>query len=187
MLQTILFTILLTLSFACDENGKIPENIRDSAEYNSYLAAKQNNFAVTDSLVNRMLFPGSRTKVKFDECENQSNYDYDLVETTMGGEKIRFYERNVGSDNAIIFFHGNGATACSTIDLANFLTSFYNESIIVAEYPGYSTDKSKASQKSLTSNAVYLYDYVSVNYNGIDLFGHSLGTSVANYVASKEK
>ena len=139
-----------------------------------------------DSIVSKMLFPGRDTKQDFYKCENQRVYKYNIVDSSHDGKAIRYYERDSGSDDAILFFHGNGSTACGSIDLANYLTGVFNKSIIVAEYPGYSNDSQISSEASLTESSLAMYRQVKEKYSNVDIFAHSLGTGVASYVASKE-
>ena len=147
----------------------------------------QSDFSLTSLIVDGMLYPGSKINLEFDRCENQQNYNYEIINTKIDGQNVRYYERSTNSDEAIIFFHGNGDTACSSLGFANFLTSIYDKSIIVAEYPGYSEDSRKPSQLALTENALALYDHVSKSYEQIDIFAHSLGTAVANYLATERE
>ena len=139
-----------------------------------------------DSIVSKMLFPGRDTKQDFYKCENQRVYKYDIVDSSYEGVAVRYYERDNGGDDAILFFHGNGSTACGSIDLANYLTGVFNKSIIVAEYPGYSNDSQISSEASLTESSLAMYREVKDKYSNVDIFAHSLGTGIASFIASVE-
>ena len=140
-----------------------------------------------DTLVSKMLFPGRDIEQDFYRCENQITYKYDIIETIYNNNRIRYYERNSTSDEAILFLHGNGSTACDSIDLANYLTGVFDKSIIIAEYPGYSNDDQISSESSLTQSSLAIYQELSERYNKVDIFAHSLGTGVASFIASQEK
>lgn len=139
-----------------------------------------------DSIVSKMLFPGRDENQDFNQCENQIAYKYELADVSIDGVHVRYYERDNGGNEAILFFHGNGSTACASLDLANYLTGVFNKSIIVAEYPGYSNDSQISSETTLTESSLALYRLLKDKYSKLDIFAHSLGTGIASYVASKE-
>ena len=93
--------------------------------------------------------------------------------------------QNPSTDQYVIYTHGNAGR------LLNFfpsLTSKYNA--ISPAYPGYSESESNPSQEKSFEAALLTYDWLvntkGIKENKITIFGHSLGGSVATYLASKK-
>ncbi len=88
----------------------------------------------------------------------------------------------------ILYFHGNAG------DLSRWgeITTFYvekNYDVLVMDYRTYGKSKGKLSEKALYEDAQMCYDYLLKTYaqENIILYGRSLGTGIATYLASKNK
>ena len=88
-----------------------------------------------------------------------------------------------------IYFHGNAEDIGLAFDL---LYQFGNEMkmhILAVEYPGYGLYKScKKKKKKMKEDAEIIFDYltkiIKINENDIILFGRSMGSGPATYLAS---
>lgn len=88
-----------------------------------------------------------------------------------------------------IYFHGNAEDIGLAFDL---LYQFGNEMkmhILAVEYPGYGLYKScKPDEQKMKEDAEIIFDYltkiIKINENDIILFGRSMGSGPATYLAS---
>lgn len=88
-----------------------------------------------------------------------------------------------------IFFHGNA----EDINLANEMLSHIrftlNINVLAPEFPGYGIYQGYPKEEQLFEDSLSVYDYMTetmkISKNNIIVFGRSLGTAVATYLASK--
>ena len=181
-----IFSVFLLLLSCHSYNQKFPEDAADKIELSELSSDDTQNDQVLmqsksfftaenqgplDALVTKMLFPGREKKQSFDKCESQQVYNYKKVDAYLNETRMRYYERDNGTDSVILFFHGNGSTACDSIDLANYLTGVFNKSIVIAEYPGYSGDNQISSERTLTASALAIFEKIQERYTSVDVFG----------------
>ena len=88
----------------------------------------------------------------------------------------------------LLYFHGNAG------DLSRWgkITEFFvkqDYDVLVMDYRTYGKSKGRLSELALYSDAQYCYDYLLKYYpeDKIALYGRSLGTGIASYIASKNK
>lgn len=86
----------------------------------------------------------------------------------------------------ILYFHGNAG------DLSRWgkITEYFAEKqydVLVMDYRTYGKSTGTLSEKALYNDAQYCYNYLKEQYNEneISLYGRSLGTGIATYLASK--
>ncbi|HLD29087.1 MAG TPA: alpha/beta hydrolase [bacterium] len=88
----------------------------------------------------------------------------------------------------IIYFGGNAEEVSSMIGETYRLKDW---SMALINYRGYGMSGGKPGEKKLFSDALYIYDYFAkrsdVNPENIVVWGRSLGTGVAVYLASQRK
>ena len=92
----------------------------------------------------------------------------------------------------IIYFHGNAEDIGLAFDL---LYQFGNEmhmNILAVEFPGYGLYKtSQPSENQMKEDSEIIFDYltmhVGVREQDIIIFGRSMGSGPASYLASKKK
>ncbi len=85
----------------------------------------------------------------------------------------------------ILYFHGNAGNLDRWGEITSFFTQF-NYDVVVMDYRTYGKSTGKLSEKSLYKDAQLFYDYILKRYpeNEITVYGRSLGTTFATYVAS---
>lgn len=88
----------------------------------------------------------------------------------------------------IMFFHGNAGDLSRWGTLAEYFVEKQYD-VLVMDYRTYGKSKGKLSEKALYHDAQYCYDYLKDKYKEEDIhvYGRSLGTSLATYIASKNK
>ena len=86
----------------------------------------------------------------------------------------------------ILYFHGNAG------DLSRWgkITEYFvekNYDVLIMDYRTYGKSTGKLSEQAIYSDAQYCYDYLLKQYaeTEITLYGRSLGTGIASYLASK--
>ena len=95
--------------------------------------------------------------------------------------------------NYVIFFHGNAEDIFGARLMAERLQSKLNMNVLIVEYPGYSLyDTMNKSADTVLEDTLIVYDYLKENVRNITddnifVFGRSIGTSPAIYLASKRK
>jgi pimeloyl-ACP methyl ester carboxylesterase len=124
------------------------------------------------------------------EQDYQYQFNYPFEELFLETEKnttinaLHFKAEN--SKGVILYFHGNAG------DLSRWgkITEYFVEKhydVLVMDYRTYGKSKGKLSEAAFYKDAQYCYDYLLKHYpeNEITLYGRSLGTGIASYIASK--
>lgn len=87
----------------------------------------------------------------------------------------------------ILHFHGNAGRACDRLETSKeFLSMGYH--LVLSEYPGYAQDASLPSTADILETAEKSYEYIASRNESqlpIILFGESIGTGPATFLASK--
>jgi len=90
------------------------------------------------------------------------------------------------SKGVILYFHGNAG------DLSRWgiVTEYFvekNYDVLVIDYRTYGKSKGKLSEEAFYNDGQYCYDYLKQQYteSEITLYGRSLGSGIATYLASK--
>lgn len=111
---------------------------------------------------------------------------------TDDGAKIHALHYKAPSKNpsgVVLYFHGRGGN----------LGSYWNEvvdpfiernyDVVMMDYRGFGKSKGKRSQETLLKDALSIYDYTETQYgsNKTVIYGRSLGTGIATYVAAKRQ
>lgn len=95
---------------------------------------------------------------------------------------------NKGKKNLIIYYGGNAEEVSYNIDDFKRL---YNYSTLLLNYRGYGKSDGRPSQEHLFNDALKIFDYIThelnISVDNVVLFGRSIGSGIAIYVASKRK
>lgn len=95
------------------------------------------------------------------------------------------------SKNFLIVFHGNAEDIFSAYNMGASLHKKIGMNIILVEYPGYSIYKGESNADDILQNTTSVYDFIKSEFNledrNIFVFGRSIGTSPAIYLASVRK
>ena len=100
-------------------------------------------------------------------------------------------EHNFHSKNIIIMFHGNAEDIFGARCMGETLVQKLKMNVLIVEYPSYSIYLSEPSADEIINNTTLVYDFIKAKFNiedkNIYIFGRSIGTSPAIYLASKRK
>jgi len=88
----------------------------------------------------------------------------------------------------ILYFHGNKDNLERWGKIASKLTRFQYE-VFVMDYRGYGKSTGERSEENLYNDALFCYNYLTdqLNHHNIIIYGRSLGTGIASWLASKVK
>lgn len=86
----------------------------------------------------------------------------------------------------ILYFHGNKDNLARWGTIASELTK-YNFDVIVMDYRGYGKSTGKLSEANFFSDALFCYNQIkeTINPEQLIVYGRSLGTGVASWLAGK--
>lgn len=115
------------------------------------------------------------------------------IETNYGTMTGWFLHNAPDHSPAILYFGGNYEDASYRIlrllENNQERAVFDGWNIVCLDYPGYGTSEGVTSEKNIKQYGVLAYDYLTgrKDVSGVMLVGYSLGTGVANYVASQRQ
>jgi len=101
------------------------------------------------------------------------------------GEKIHMTITNPGQEKALLYFGGNGEAVAAGAQV--FAEELPDYTTYLVDYRGYGQSTGKPTEAGLFSDALVLYDAIHHKHQSISLFGRSLGTGIACYVASQKE
>jgi pimeloyl-ACP methyl ester carboxylesterase len=98
---------------------------------------------------------------------------------------LPFYRK---SSKIILYFHGNAEDVNLTYDLLDHMRNCLFVNVIAVEYPGYGLYSGKPSASQLIEDAdcvfTFLTDYLDISPKDILVFGRSIGTGPATWLAA---
>ena len=93
------------------------------------------------------------------------------------------------SSKILIYFHGNAEDVFLTKELVLMMKKMLKFHVIVMEYEGYGVYEGKTTSEGILHDAELVYQYVNnvmkFDSKDIILFGRSIGSGPATYLASK--
>lgn len=102
-------------------------------------------------------------------------------------------EKTVGSSKLLLYFHGNAEDVGLSHRDLDILKKSLKINVLAMEYPGYGIyqDKDGCSAEKIKRDCDYLYRYliheIGLQENDIIIFGRSIGSGPATFLASKHK
>ncbi|WP_252723870.1 alpha/beta hydrolase [Winogradskyella psychrotolerans] len=86
----------------------------------------------------------------------------------------------------ILYFHGNAGDLSRWGTVAEYFVALHYD-VLIMDYRTYGKSIGKLSEAAFYKDAQYCYDYLLGQYSESDItiYGRSLGTGIASYVASK--
>ncbi|MCH7880307.1 MAG: alpha/beta hydrolase [Proteobacteria bacterium] len=97
------------------------------------------------------------------------------------GVKLQGWRLNRGQPRALVYFGGNAETI--TGNISQFKSLFSDYTVYLVNYRGYGDSEGKPTEAALFSDALAIYDQIRQQHSSISLFGRSLGSGVAVYLA----
>ena len=142
---------------------------------------------------NKIVFPNPKL-----DYEIVHNYEDELIFIPKSKGRLEYIpclfirdRSSNSSKNIIIVFHGNAEDIFGARNMGDTLCQKLHMNVIIVEYPGYSIYQSEPSTDKILENTTIIYDFIKnifqLNDKNIFIFGRSIGTSPAIYLASKRK
>eukprot|EP01017_Pseudomicrothorax_dubius_P046108 TRINITY_DN8078_c0_g1_i1.p1 TRINITY_DN8078_c0_g1~~TRINITY_DN8078_c0_g1_i1.p1 ORF type:complete len:320 (-),score=35.52 TRINITY_DN8078_c0_g1_i1:78-1037(-) len=96
---------------------------------------------------------------------------------------------NEGSSKILLYFHGNAEDIGFSAPFLNILRMELKMHVIAPEYPGYGLYQGSPNAEDISRDALAVYDYltneVKWRESDIILFGRSIGSGPATYIAAR--
>tara|TARA_Y100000591_G_scaffold330334_1_gene361115 strand:- start:169 stop:1023 length:855 start_codon:yes stop_codon:yes gene_type:complete len=140
--------------------------------------------------VEKTIYTPSDQNFKF--CPELKQKGFTTTEKTFNDINLRYYIMKAENSKAtLIFYHGSGRSACENRDILENLEDLPLD-IILVEYPGYGRDLygERPSEKPILLNSLTLAKKIKEGLprnQRLFIYGASMGSAVATYVASKVK
>ena len=97
------------------------------------------------------------------------------------GYRLHGWVLNPGRNRALVYFGGNSEPITDRSEF--FLSLFDDYSVYLVNYRGYGHSEGAPSEAALFSDALAIYDYIAPQHDSISVYGRSLGSGVAVYLA----
>ena len=109
--------------------------------------------------------------------------DYKQMTIRNGKEQIHITITNPDQPHALLYWGGNGEAVAAGAEV--FAKALPHYSTYLIDYRGYGRSSGTPTEAGIFSDALVIYDTIKAKHQDISLFGRSLGTGVACYVASQ--
>jgi pimeloyl-ACP methyl ester carboxylesterase len=101
------------------------------------------------------------------------------------GAMVKVSERPRRGQKAVIYLGGNGEDVSASLPTLD--NAFPDHALYLLHYRGYTGSSGSPTEQALVSDALTLYDRITIDHDEIVVVGRSLGTGVAVQVASSRK
>lgn len=118
--------------------------------------------------------------------EFKSNFEEINLTAVDGANLNAIHFKSENNKGLILYFHGNGGDLRRWAKVTEYYVSLGYD-VIVMDYRGYGKSTGKRTEIRLMTDAAMFYDY-ALNYyreDEITLYGRSLGTGIAAYLAAQ--
>jgi uncharacterized protein len=131
-----------------------------------------------------LIYFGQRNLLYFPQPSDK-NVGATKVSFTNNGIELRGWIVNPKQDEALLYYGGNAEGIEQNIQF--FQNMLPNYSVYLIPYRGYGESMGKPTENDLYSDALYIYDQLITQHTKISLFGRSLGSGIASYVAARRR
>ncbi|MCB1110357.1 MAG: alpha/beta fold hydrolase [Chlamydiia bacterium] len=109
-----------------------------------------------------------------------------FLETEEGARINALYFKTKNPKGIVLYFHGRGGNLSDNWGKVSREFTSRNYELFVMDYRGFGKSTGKLSEKAICHDADFCYDYLTNYYreDQIVVYGRSLGTGIATYVAS---
>ncbi len=124
-------------------------------------------------------------KLTFDKPFQEIDIPFDKTDTI---NLVKFFTKDSIRKGIVLYYHGNKQNLLRYQKFAdNFTKNGYE--VWMEDYPGFGKSIGERNEQKLYEQATLIYNMAASKYNSdsIIIFGKSLGTGIASYVASEKK
>lgn len=136
-------------------------------------------------LQDRIIFLGETLDADY-QFEFETPFEEHLIETSADGKINALHFKADSTKGLIIYFHGNaGSLARWGLVAEDYVRLGYD--VAIMDYRGYGKSTGPRCQQTLLSDAEAVYDFFRDRYRKqqLILYGRSIGTGMASYVAGR--
>ncbi|MFY0591199.1 alpha/beta hydrolase [Roseivirga sp.] len=122
------------------------------------------------------------------EFQFESEFEELNLQAPNGGYLNALHFKADSAKGLILYFHGNRGDLTRWGDIVNDYVKL-NYDVLVMDYRGFGKSRGERSMKILLEDAELFYQYALKKYNEqeITLYGRSLGTGIASWLAGKHQ
>mmetsp|Transcript_13593 Transcript_13593/g.25663 ORF Transcript_13593/g.25663 Transcript_13593/m.25663 type:complete len:289 (-) Transcript_13593:41-907(-) len=139
--------------------------------------------------LNRIIFPAPKSSYNTEILAGELIWIPQLLYTDRGPIPCLWLRHEVGSSKVLLFFHGNAEDIGYAYELMDHIRCTLGVHVLCVEYPSYGLYSAPVSEKRIKEDAEnvfdYLTDFVNVASDNIIVFGRSIGSGPASWLASK--
>jgi pimeloyl-ACP methyl ester carboxylesterase len=161
--------------------------------------APQSSYSAEDNFEEIIYIPRNPSKPSEGEELTGELKEYMVSEESAFDDKVYGQSESIpcmlfrytgGSSKIMLFFHGNAEDVGLSSELLEHLMPALKIHILAVEYPGYGIYRTKQpTEQQILDDSLRVYDYLTSDYgfpeNNIIIFGRSIGSGPATYVASQ--
>lgn len=138
-------------------------------------------------LQEKLIFLPTKLPQEF-EYSFTENFEEIYLTAPDGAQLNAIHFKTVESKGLILYFHGNAGNLARWGEIASFFVE-KDYDVIVMDYRTYGKSTGSLSEQNLYSDAQLFYDYAKKQYpeDEISVYGRSLGTAMATYLAANNK
>ncbi len=107
--------------------------------------------------------------------------DAEVIWLEVNQQRLKILRVNEAAP-AILYFGGNAEPV--DYNIIDFKRIFPQYSVYLVNYRGYGGSSGKPTEQGLRQDALDVYDFIADKHSSISVFGRSLGTAMALYVAA---
>lgn len=141
--------------------------------------------AMMHFLQERLIFLPTKLPPDY-EYSFSDNFEELFLEATDGAQLNAIHFKSSNSKGLILYFHGNAGDLSRWGEIASFFVEKQFD-VLVMDYRTYGKSTGSLSEENLYSDSQLFYDYAKAQYPEAEIivYGRSLGTAMATYLASK--
>ncbi|EDP72231.1 hydrolase with alpha/beta fold protein [Flavobacteriales bacterium ALC-1] len=135
----------------------------------------------------KLLFLPTTLKQDY-QYQFNNNFEELFLKTDKDATINALYFKAKNPKGVILYFHGNAGDLSRWGTITEYFVEM-NYDVLVMDYRTYGKSVGKLSEQALYNDAQFCYNYLLKKYSEteITLYGRSLGTGIASYLASKNK
>lgn len=141
--------------------------------------------------LNKLLFPAPKSSYTADLFSGELIWIPHLKHEDLSPVPCIYLASARGSSKVLVYFHGNAEDLGMSYELLCHLSNALRMHVIGVEYPGYGIYQGQSNEKRILQDAEAVYEYLvqtmKMKENSIILFGRSIGTGPATWLASERK
>jgi esterase/lipase len=139
--------------------------------------------------LNRIIFPAPKASYTPEILAGELIWIPQLTHTDRGPIPCLWLRHELGSSKLLVYFHGNAEDIGYAYEMMDHLRNTLCVHVLCVEYPSYGLYPATISETRIKEDAENVLDYlasvVSIPHESVIVFGRSIGSGPACWIASK--